>query len=307
MEDIYDYPWEKNLYYLSNEVQNTWYLCDKEETLYDLSDKDWKKLCQYIKKLSYIDRVKILYDRFGFITGKVKRIIKEKESEISLFVATPEEDLQRWEYYVEQKAKAYCKVWMANNASGMDRAEDRTRTIEVLLNDIQNEVMLKSDYKFGYKYGIKKTGLDSLDLNGFNIVSVMTGVGEGLGLYYAELELKKLQEDSKEEEIKEDFPNLDLLTNRQKLTLAMELGLIGHLRREFDWVNHKKSNLGNLLCLLFGINLNSESAGALIKDITKMDSGDPTKSPINSKNLEATHKQLAALGFNTEDLKRLRK
>jgi hypothetical protein len=308
MENIYDFPYkEENIYYLSDMEENGYYLSDKEENINDLSDKDWKKLCQEIKPLSYIEKVKILYDRFGFVKGKVKRIIEEKEYEISLFVATPEEDLQRWEYYVEQKAKAYCKDWMDNNASGMDRAEDRTRTIEVLLNDIQNELKVKDDLKWGYKYGIKKTGLGSLELERFNIVSLMTGVARGLGLYYAELELKRLQEDSKEEEIKEDFPNLDLLTNRQKLTLAMELGLIGHLRREFDWVNHKKSNLGNLLCLLFGINLNSESAYAMIKEITKMDSGDPNRSPINSKNLKATHKQLAALGFNTKDLKRVKK
>jgi hypothetical protein len=296
MEDIYDYPWEKNMRYLSDEAQNTWYLCDKEEILYDLSDKDWEKLCQDIKKLSYIEKVKILYDRFGFIAGKVKRIIKEKEYEISLYRATPEEDLQRWEYYVEQKAKAYCKVWMDMNASGINKAEDRDRAIEVLLNDIQNEVMANSDKNFGYKYGIKKAGLDSLDLyelylDGFNIVSVMTGVGEGLGLYYAELELKRLQESDKEEQsilnIETDF------TIGYRLVLLEKIGILEHLKEKYDLPFNQPTKMVRLLAEIMGVKKSSpeyKSFNIYVKMLLNGEDGPKNKTSKND--VEVFLKQL---------------
>lgn len=273
----------------------------------DYSDKQFIELIKELNRQdTYPEKVKFFYDKTERFKGE-RRTIKNKEYSFSLLPQTKEEKLIWWEYFVERRALEYSKVWMNKNASGVNKAEDRTRTIGVLLNDIQNEVKGNDGLKRGYEYGIKKTGLDSINLESFDVNSFMSEIGKGLGLYYAELELKKLQEEKKEEEIKEDFPNLDLLTNRQKLTLVSELGLIYYLRMEFDWVKYKKSNLGNLLCLLFGINLNSESADAMIKDINKMDSADPTRSPINSKNLEATHKQLVALGFNTKDLKRVKK
>lgn len=273
----------------------------------DYSDEDFLELVKELNiQENYLDKVKFFYGKNDRYKGE-KRTIMNIEYSFSLLPQTQEEKLIWWEYFVEQRALEYCKVWMDKNASEMDIVDDRNRTIEVLLKDIQDEVNGKKDRIRGYNYGIKKTGLDSLNLESFNVDSFMSEIGKGLGLYYAELKLKKLQEESKEVEIKEDFPNLELLTNRQKLTLAKELGVISHLRNEFNWVSHKKSNLGNLLCLLFGINLNSKDADDIKKDITKMDSGDPTRSPINSKNIEAIHKQLHVLGFNPKDLEKVRK
>lgn len=274
----------------------------------DYSDNEFIALVKELnKKSTYLEKLEFVYSKFKKVKGEDTRQIDGKEYIFTIKPNNNEEALTRWQYFVEQRALEYCKVWLDKNASGMVKAENRTRTIEVLLNDIKDELKGNNDLRWGYKYGIKKTGLDSLNLVSIHTETMMAEIGKGLGLYYAELELNKLQEENKEEEIKEDFPNLDLLTDRQKLTLAKELGLIYYLRMEFDWVNHKKSNLGNLLCLLFGINLNSEKAEAMIKDITKMDSSDGTKSPINSKNLETIRKQLAVLGFNTKDLQKVKK
>ena len=246
----------------------------------EYSDKEFMALVKELNRQeTYLEKVKLFYDKTGRSRG-YKRVIKDKEYTFSVKPKNEEEQLIFWEYFVEQRAKEYCREWMNKNASGMDRAEDRTRIIDVLLNDIQNDVMGNNDLKWGYKYGIKKTGLESLNLDGIYVESVLLGVGKGLGLYYAELELKKVGEESKEEEfvlnIKTGF------SEGYRLVLMEELGIIEYLKTRSEIPFNEPGRLIRVLGELMGIDVSPQKNRSFVASVKHLLSGNVEgKGPSN--------------------------
>jgi hypothetical protein len=184
---------------------------------------------------------------------------------------------------------------MNKNASGIDRAENRTRTIEVLLNDIQDELKGNNDHRWGYKYGIKKTGLDSLNLVSHEIDSMMAGIGKGLGLYYAELKLKRLQKDNSEEEIildvKGDF-NIGY-----KLVLLEQLGFIKYIESNFD-VMYQKGKVVKLLGELLGVDVSNGKNPSFKASVNYLIDKNEKQGPSNKKSRDKVNGFLQSIGMS---------
>jgi hypothetical protein len=278
------------------------------ENIDNLSDKAWKELAIQLSSISYIERIKILYDRFNIICGNEKRIIGKKEFVISATPGSPEENLQRWEYYVEQEGMKFSQIWIHKRLKNLEKTPDKTKAIQKFLVEIKSEIDIDIRVRRGYDYAESRIEMEFVN-NGpltTNHTHIFKEWIMGFGLYYADLEFQNMQREVVEETVEALIPKMDILTDRQRIALAEVLGLITFLRSD-NWFTNKKSNLSNVLCLLFGINLQSERAENIKKDITKMDAADPGKSPINTKNIEAVYNQLSAIGFNVEDLRKLKK
>jgi hypothetical protein len=188
---------------------------------------------------------------------------------------------------------------MNKNASGMDRAEDRTRIIDVLLNDIQNEVMSNNDLKWGHKYGIKKTGLQSLNLDGILVESFLLGVWKGLGLYYAELELKRLKEDTIEDD---SILNIESkLTPRNQLALIKSLGILEHLSSRYNIVN-EPTKLVKLVAEILGVDISNGKNPSFVADLNYLIRGNEMKGPSSKAAKKKIEGLLHSIGLTRVDL-----
>lgn len=262
----------------------------------DYSDKQFIELIKELNRQdTYPEKVKFFYDKTERFKGE-RRTIKNKEYSFSLLPQTKEEKLIWWEYFVERRALEYSKVWMDKNASGVNKAEDRTRTLGVLLNDIQNEVKGNDGLKRGYEYGIKKTGFDSINLESFDVNSFMSEIGKGLGLYYAELELKKLQEESKEEksvlDIKIEY------TDGYRLVLLEQLGIIEHLMTKYKIPNNQPILLTKLLGEIMGVDIASPKNKKFRPYVKNILSNNEKKGPKNPTSTKEVNAFLTKLGIH---------
>jgi len=267
-----------------------------DRSINDYSDNEFIALVKELnKKSTFLQKVEFVYSKFGKVKGKDTRLIDGKDYIFTIKPNSREENLIRWEYFVEQRALEYCEVWMKNNASGMDRVEDMTRTIEVLLNDIEDELKGNNYRKLGYKYGIKKTGLDSLNLESSEVDSFMAEIGKGLGLYYAELKLKRLQKDNSEEEIildvKGDF-NIGY-----KLVLLEQLGFIKYIESNFD-VMYQKGKVVKLLGELLGVDVSNGKNPSFKASVNYLIDKNEKQGPSNKKSRDKVNGFLQSIGMS---------
>lgn len=266
----------------------------------DCSDKEFMTLVKELNSQeTYLEKVKFFYEKTGRFRG-YKRTIMDKEYSFSVKTQDDGEQLIFWQYFVEQRAKAYCKVWMDKNAFGMDMAEDKTRTIGILLYDIENEVMGNNDLKWGYNYGIKKTGLHSINLDVLNIESLMAAIGKGLGLYYAELELEKLKHESVDEE-----SILDIKTNFSegyRLVLLEELGIISYIMDRYEIPSNQPTKLSKVLAEIMGIDTTSARNRSFLSSVKHLLNKDEEKGPSNQTSRRQVEAFLTKIGihFNKE-------
>ena len=267
-----------------------------DRSINDYSDNEFIALVKELnKKFTYLQKVEFVYSKFKKVKGQDKRIIDGKEYVFTIKPNCKEEDLTRWKYFVEQKALEYCEEWMDKNASGMDRAENRTLTIEVLLNDIQDELNKgNNDLRWGYKYGIKKAGLDCFNDDSFIKESMMAGIGKGLGLYYAELELKKLQKDNSEEEIILDVKG-DFKIN-YKLVLLEQLGFIKYIESNFDVIN-QKAKVVKLLAELLGVDVSNGKNASFRASVNYLIGKNEKQGPSNKKSRDEVNGFLQSIGM----------
>lgn len=265
-------------------------------------------LCNKLKKLTYEDQIKVIYQEYGYIRGEYLRTIKGKDYVITLLPKTPEENLIRWEYYLEQEAQKWSTRWIEPKTINLNRSPDIEKAIQLLLAENQQGVNSSYLIKRGYEYGFTRSSLGWLNKSplAYDHRETLRDMIRGLGMFYVEQRLKEMLPASEPEEVESDLPMMDSLSDKQRIVLAHELGIIQHLR-SIDWFNHKKRNLSNVLCLLFGIDLNTATAESILEDIKKMDAGDPTKSPINDKNTGKVKSYLSALGMNLKDIEKLKK
>lgn len=273
----------------------------------DLSDKEWKELANELSSLQYQEKIKILYDRFNIIWGSEARTIAKKEYVISATPLDNNENLQRWEYYLDQKAQEFYSKWIEVNLKNLDKAPEKANAIKKHLENIRVMVSENIEIQRGYDYAITRSGLEWVN-NGhisYNYQPTLNLWARGLGCYYVEVDLKKRQEIQAETDLL-DLSIISSLTDKQRLVLAHELGIIHHLR-SVEWFNHKKRNLSTVLCLLFGIDPKSATAENILEDIKKIDAGDVTRSPINAKNTTIIKNCLSALGLNLKDIDNLKK
>lgn len=267
-----------------------------DRSIDDYSDNEFIALVKELNKQdTYLEKVKFFYDKTQRYKGE-KRTIKDKEYSFSLLPQTQEEKLIWWEYFLERRALKYCEGWLDDNASGMDRVEDRNRTIGVLLDDIKGKVNDNDDHKRGYEYGIKKTGLDSINFESFEIESIMAETGKGLGLYYAELELNKLEGKSKEEEfvlnIKTDF------SEGYRLVLMEELGIIEYLKKRCEIPFNEPGRLIKVLGELMGIDVSPQKNTSFVASAKHLLNGDVEgKGPSNPKSRRAVAAFLTKLNI----------
>ena len=277
------------------------------ENLNNLSDKAWKELANELNALQYQERIKILYDRFDIIRGSEARTIGKKDYVISATPIDTEENLQRWDYYLEQKAQHFCSKWIEVNLKNLDKAPEKRDAIKKHLENIGVMVSQNIEIQRGYDYAITRSGLEWVNTGhiSFNCQPTLNLWSRGLGCYYVEVNLRNQQEILPENDLL-DLPIIATLTDKQRLVLAHELGIIHHLR-SVDWFNHKKRNLSNILCLLFGIDPKSANADKIFEDIKKIDAGDVTRSPINAKNTAVIKNNLSALGLSLKDIENLKK
>jgi hypothetical protein len=267
-----------------------------DRSINDYSDNEFIALVKELNsKSTYLQKAEFVYSKFRKVKGYDKRQIDGKEYIFTIKPNSEEESLTRWEYFVEQRALEYCEVWMKNNASGMDRVEDMTRTIEVLLNDIEDELKGNNYRKLGYKYGIKKTGLDSLNLESSEVDSFMAEIGKGLGLYYAELKLKRLQKDNSEEEIildvKGDF-NIGY-----KLVLLEQLGFIKYIESNFD-VMYQKGKVVKLLGELLGVDVSNGKNTSFKASVNYLIDKNEKQGPSNKKSRDKVNGFLQSIGMS---------
>lgn len=274
---------------------------------YNIQDKEFKQLEQKLNKLSYIDKIKFMYETYGVIRGTDKRIISKKEYVISLTPSNQIENIERWQFYVEQEALKYCNEWLDKKLKNINKIPNKLIVIKHLHEGIIQEVKSSAGLKRGYTYGLTQEQMDWVNEGSItnDLRPILQEWIKGLGLFYVDCELQKYKYDLSEDPL-EDLPRLEQLSNREKLVLFNELGIISHLRSSI-WFNLKKRNLLSVLCLLIGIDINSESANKLYDDLKKMDAGDKSKSPINKKNIEKVHKYLNALGLTQKELRELKK
>lgn len=265
------------------------------ENINELSDKDWKKLCLEIKPLSYIEKVRILYDRFGLIWGKDKRIINKKEHEISLTPETPEENLQRWEYYVEQKAQDYCRKWTDSKLKNLDKVADKGKAITQLREGLIKEV--KGNYKFeqGYNSGITQTGLDWI--NGGAITNdlrpQLNDWAKGLGLYYAEGRLNEIKGKTAEDD---DILNVEGdFSIGYRLVLAEQVGILEHLMRKYKIPINQPTKLAKLLGEIMGIDISSEKNKLFIPYVKNILADNQKAGPKNPTSLSEVNGFLTKL------------
>lgn len=207
------------------------------ENINNLSDEQWKELVNKFRGISYDERIRILYDRFDVIRGSETRTIGKKTYVIT---ATPEdqsENYVRWEYYLEKKSQEFYSKWIEVNLKNLDKTPDKKKAIKKHLENLSEMVSKNPEAKKGYDYAITRSGLgwvNNADLS-FDCRATLNHWARGLGYYYAETELKKMQDEIEEEksilDIKTDF------TPGYRLVLLEQLGIIDFLQSKYNTLN----------------------------------------------------------------------
>lgn len=275
------------------------------KNILSLSKTEFKELAIKLSDLTYIERIRILFDEYGEIRGETKLNISKKEYIISTKPQTEEENLQRWKYFLEKKSDLYFTDWQEKNITILNKSDDPNKAITHLLNKIKADVHSNHLIKNGYEYGFFPSSLDWINAVSisFDHQAELSNWAKGYSLYKAERLLKKVYDN--EPEVGDEIPSLGLLSIRAKITLAYKLGIIEHLEK-FNVLNSPKT-LSLTLSLLFGINQKSADYENLHNNIKKLKAGDSSKSPINTKNIRDIENKLREIGFNSIDLRQLKK
>lgn len=246
---------------------------------------------------TYLDKVKFVYCKFRNIKGKESRVINEKEYVFTIQPTTNEENLIRWEYYIDEESKIKSQEWLEPQIKNLDKSPDKSKAINFILEEISEIISSQSDIKRGYKYGTKKNELNwikdsALDLNFSHIISPFI---TGLSFYYSEQKINALKEEPLLEQ-EDILPNLNILNYNQKLALAYELGIIQFLVNNFE-IESSRVRLARVLGIMFGIELNSKTFTNFYDSVRKLYAEDPSKGPLNEKNLDAVRGQLSLIGI----------
>jgi hypothetical protein len=123
----------------------------------------------------------------------------------------------------------------------------------------------------------------------------MAEIGKGLGLYYAELKLKRLQKDNSEEEIildvKGDF-NIGY-----KLVLLEQLGFIKYIESNFD-VMYQKGKVVKLLGELLGVDVSNGKNTSFKASVNYLIDKNEKQGPSNKKSRDKVNGFLQSIGMS---------
>jgi hypothetical protein len=266
------------------------------ENINDISNKQFKELSMELSKMSYIEGVSMIYERFRVIRGIEKRQIGKKQYTISVTPNTANENLQRWEYYLEQKSNEFILEWKDLNLKNIDKTPDKITAISKHIENIKEIILSNKDIKNGYNYAITRAGLEWVNSGhlSFDFQSILCNWAKGLGCYFIEQELITLKDSTTEGSII-DFLDLEQLDHKQKLVLVHELGIISYIEQKFD-LGSDRVRVARILALMFGINNKTETFLKFYDSVRKLYAKDVTKGPLNKKNLDLINGQLTLIG-----------
>ncbi len=292
---------------LPNQIIHIKYIPPSMQAIESLSHNEFLALFQEFIKLSYEERVKLIFHKYGYIRGVAKKIINDTVYEISLLPETHEQNQYKWEFYIKEKAIEFCRKWIDPKIKNLDKNENRVGVIKFLQAKLEKELEFKTSHRDkGYLYGVTNSSFDWLkDMplgHDPRISPFFSDWHDGLGYYLIEKELGQMIIEEEIEDSEESVPYLDKLTFREKLTLANELGIIDFLEESYDLKSNRKQ-LAHILSMLFGINNKSVDFDKLYDSIKKMKAGDQSKSPINQKNITSVRNQLSSIGISLKNSK----
>ena len=250
------------------------------EKINELPPVAFKKLSIELGKLPYIDRIKVLYQRFGEIHGKKTVSVRNKEYTISTDANTNEENLERWKYYLEEKAREWHLKFKTDRMANIDEAPDKARAANILLEEIESAI--KSNYimKRGHDYAITRSGLDWINKSPLSEdhSERLFDWYRGLGYYYVEEELKKFQGDKFEEDAildtKADF------SVGYRLVLLVELGIIKHLQGSYD-VQNQPVKIVKVLAEILGIDVSNGKNRSFVASVNHLLNNNIEQGPLN--------------------------
>lgn len=250
------------------------------------SDQEFIDLVHEAGQLSYLEKVKLGFEKFATVRGEESRVIDGKTYVFSLNPRDREENHCRWKFFFDWYVQSNFNLIIEDINEKIDAAIYKKETIEIFIEKHKAERRV-GKMELGYR--IFALGHDLLDINIFNLFMDLKidhsddirFLGDGFvsGQVEKELEARLEQFDAPKGLNLDEPVEINELNTSQKIALLYELGILDNLLAHTK--NGNKSNLSKLLIPLLGIRNNEKESftatlGFTLNETSNKSSVNPT-------------------------------
>lgn len=264
------------------------------------SDQEFIELVNEAGQLSYLEKVKLGFERFGTVRGEESRDIEGETFVFSLAPRNRVENHSRWRFYFDWYVQSFFTLTIEDIKEKIDAAKYKKETIIHFISEHKQE---RSDGKMELGYRIFAYGHDLLDIHLFNLFIDLNidhsdnirFLGDGFVSGKVEKELESMLEQFDEPkglDLDEQVENNEL-NDSQKIALLYEIGILDMLLDNSK--DRNISKLSTLLITLLSIKSKKESFLATLKSTIYKTVG---KTSVNPRSIEKIKSILILSGIN---------
>lgn len=118
------------------------------------SDQEFIELVNEAGQLSYLEKVKLGFERFGTVQGEESRDIEGVTYQFSLAPSTKDEQLLRWEYYLESETEKLIEKLLPEYLSRFEKAYDKKKAVDEIIEELDIEYFKNEDRKRTYFFSL---------------------------------------------------------------------------------------------------------------------------------------------------------